>query len=345
MNKFILFLMIFLLLLFLACACDSEDEGLAPDDDDSPTDGDAADDDDDDDDGSCSGGSVTLTDENNYVFSGTLDIQSYPLKEFSDVLFDWGGLTKDLQGHDLNPATDIDTSAIIVLSPELTEEDIEEGLSTNTLSQSAMVAYLSLSPNGTTQASLSEYTVFGNDIDIETYFEASYGNWLFTIATGDTPGVGTRMTSFLQPGAEATAESLTLTDDATLLTVDVDLTTLTPLAVEAGTANLSVDWSGLTAKGDGSEFVARDVDQVMVAHYASLGLSDLEEQFLDIELIADTIWTVSVSSGTTVDFANLYSATDDFTGIDDEGVWILALRCTTCANPAPPFLSILQPCP
>ena len=34
---------------------------------------------------------------------------------------------------------------------------------------------------------------------------------------------------------------------------------------------------------------------------------------------------------------------EPFTGFTGEGTWILALRCSTCSNPAPPFATVLLP--
>mgnify|MGYP005741916403 CR=1 FL=1 len=45
-------------------------------------------------------------------------------------------------------------------------------------------------------------------------------------------------------------------------------------------------------------------------------------------------------SGTTgFDLATL----SGFTGFSGDGIWILALTCSTCANPAPLFLTVLEP--
>jgi hypothetical protein len=30
-------------------------------------------------------------------------------------------------------------------------------------------------------------------------------------------------------------------------------------------------------------------------------------------------------------------------GVTPDGTWVLALRCSTCANPAPRFLTLLEP--
>jgi hypothetical protein len=31
-------------------------------------------------------------------------------------------------------------------------------------------------------------------------------------------------------------------------------------------------------------------------------------------------------------------------GIEEEGTWFMALTCTRCPNPAPSFLTVLEPC-
>ncbi len=293
----------------------------------------------------CEGGStLKLANANNYDFTGSLDIKPYPLAEFSDVVIDWSGLTKDLQGHDLNPATDLNYTGLIVLN-NLTEQEVEQRLSTNTLDQSYITAYLSVNLSGNTSVHLSDYTVFGNDIGITTYFKQGYGVWLLTLATGTTPGVGTRMAAFLEPDPTATSTQLSIGNDSTKLSFTVDLQSLQKLSVPAATTSLTTDWSGITLKGDGSKFEATDVDEVMLAHYASMTVAELQERFLDIEQLADDEWTASVTSGTTSPFTDLDSSKGAFTGITDQGVWLLALRCTTCANPAPPFVTVLQTCP
>ncbi|MBL6975201.1 MAG: hypothetical protein ISR64_05660 [Deltaproteobacteria bacterium] len=289
------------------------------------------------------GTTVVLTDDDNYTFSGSMDIRSYTLAALGDPLFDWSGLKVDLQGHAMNPAGDVDQAAVIVFT-NITEEEIEAGLSTNTLEQSHVTLFTQLKTAGATSAHLSEFTVFGNDIDVEQYFEEGYGVWLLTITRGTVPGVGTLMAAFLRPEATASAITLELTKDSTVLDFTVDLESLEGVPFPPSTPDAILDWSGLTAKGDGMEFVAGDVDEVMVAHYTDLTPTDLEKQFLDVELLADEVWTADVASGTTLELIALSGATGPFPGIDDEGTWLLTLRCTTCANPVPPFLTLLKYC-
>ena len=51
------------------------------------------------------------------------------------------------------------------------------------------------------------------------------------------------------------------------------------------------------------------------------------------------------TAGTSMNFAALQ--TDDgqaSSGIDDIGIWLVVLQCGHCRNPAPWYLSVLEPC-
>lgn len=324
------------LALFLLAGCSEntgdDDDDVAGDDDDAA--------------GECTGASTapTLADAHNYAFDGVLDIQSYVLGELSDPLFDFGGLTTDLQGHAFDPVADVDNVAVIVFHASLTQDDIEAGLSANTLEQADIAAYVNVEPGDATSVHLSDCTLFGNDIDIETYFVEGYGNWLLNLTTGTTAGTGTRMAAFFEPVPGEAADELVVTDTSTVLDFTVDLQSLHPLAVSTDEPALTLDWSAVSIDGQGNDFNPGDVDQVMLAYYADLTVEDLEADFLDIELIADRLWTLDISSGTTADLSMLDGDDSAFTGIDDQGIWLMALRCTTCANPAPPVLTLIEAC-
>ena len=73
----------------------------------------------------------------------------------------------------------------------------------------------------------------------------------------------------------------------------------------------------------------------------------LEQSRQRLENIADELYRAPAAAGATVDLTTLIEATTGapFTGIDGTGTWILALNCGECSNPAPWFLTILEPCP
>lgn len=132
-----------------------------------------------------------------------------------------------------------------------------------------------------------------------------------------------------------------MVDNSTVLSVDVDLTSLQRPLVTTNTASLSLDWSQLTTNGFGRPWVSGDIDQVLLGRYDNYMVADLEDDFLDIEIDADQLWTLDLDGGSVADLSELA----DFSGCDDQATWLLALRCTTCTNPAPPFYTVFESCP
>ena len=321
---------------FLLCAALALVCGCPTDDDDDDT---TADDDDD----ACEGGdNVALTDDHNYNFIGTLDIDSFEAMEKTSIRLHWENLTTDLQGHvlDLN---DLDIAALVVFR-YLSQEEVAQGISENTLQQSDVSLYVQAElEEGQTEVNLGDLTLFGNDIDVEQYFEEGYGTWLFTLNTGTTPGAGSRMAAFLEPLPDSEVDDIEIVDGTALVTVDADLTGLTSVGLPVGQTT-SVSWDGLTTDGQGNEMQLGSIDRLMVAHYATLTPADLEANFLDLELIADTQYDLVLEGQTEADLTTLSSDGGAFSGITADGTWILALRCDTCANPAPPFLTTLTVC-
>jgi len=129
-----------------------------------------------------------------------------------------------------------------------------------------------------------------------------------------------------------------------VLDFKVDLTSASPLEVPAATPGLTVGWSGLTTDAQGNPFEPADVDQLMLGRYDGLAAADLEAVFLDLLLLADPLFTLDLSGGTSADLSLASGEDGAFAGVDGEATWVLALLCTTCANPAPPFLTLLEPC-
>ena len=52
---------------------------------------------------------------------------------------------------------------------------------------------------------------------------------------------------------------------------------------------------------------------------------------------------MDLPGGTTASLGDATNGGAAFDGFSGNGVWLLALRCTTCANPAPLFLTVLEP--
>ena len=291
---------------------------------------------------------VLLQDGNNYAFSGILDGPSFPLAEYSDVSLSWASLTEDLQCHPLDPVEDIDNVALMIF-PRLSEEEVELGLANDSLEQVDLGVYLSYEPFGDTEVSLTELTFFGTDADIEAEFYEGHGAWLLVLTTGTTIGVGSRMIAFMTPTAEEPAMTGEIRDGCEVLDAHADLEALEAVPVSS-TGPWTLDWSALRVNAIGQPFQPLDVSEVMLARYP-YSREELQARFLDLELIADRTWTAPHLSGTQVDLSTLVDEADgsSFSGFTagsgsaEAETWLFALRCGTCANPAPPFLTVVLP--
>lgn len=285
-------------------------------------------------------GAVPLLDANSYSYTGVLDAPSFPVAALSDATLGWSGLTDDIQCHALDPVADIDDTALIVF-PYLSEAEVEDGLSNDSLSQADMTVYLAFQPGDDTEVSLSELSFFGTDADIETLFEEGSGSWMVLLKTGTTVAAGARMLAFLEPRTDTEQTRAEVTDGCSVLDFSADLSSLTPVPVLSDGPWL-LDWGGLTRDGHGNPFVPERVDGLMIARFDET-VPELEADFLDLTLLAEETWTYDITSGTSADLAALPGPSPTFPGFSSGGVWALALTCSLCPNPAPLFLTVLVP--
>lgn len=313
-----------ILLALAACVStpgDRAPEDTAPDTDDTPA--------------AAADGSVPLGDANNFAYVGTLDAPSFAVAERADVSLSWERLVTDLRCHGLDPVADIDNTALLVF-PYLTEEEVERGLSEDTMEQADLGVYLSYAPGDATSVSLSQMSFFGTDADIEAQFTADSGTWLVLLTTGTSVAVGARMLAFLTPTVDATAVTAEVDDGCAVLDFSADLASLAPVPVLRD-GPWRLDWSALTRNGQGGAFVPTRVDGLMVARFDE-SPAELEADFLDLELLAEETWSYPVAGGTSADLGAA-----GFPGFDGDGTWALALTCGTCPNPAPLFLTLVEP--
>ncbi len=285
-------------------------------------------------------GDVLLVDANNYSYTGSLNAPSFALAELTSVTLQWPELRTDLQCHALDPIADIDNTALLGF-PYLSETEVEQGLSDDSLAQVDLGVYLSYEPGDTTSVSLDQFTFFGTEANIKDEFYEGHGTWLALLTTGTGVAVGTRMLAFLTPTAGDAPTSAVLEDGCPVLDFSADLESLVVTPVLKDGPWL-LDWSALTVNGKGGTFEPTRVDSLMVARY-DLPISELQDNFLDIEALAAESWTYTLTAGSAVDLGALEGPSAPFPGFDDDSVWVLALRCGSCPNPAPLFLTVLVP--
>lgn len=279
---------------------------------------------------------IVLEDGNNYAYSGDVTIPAYLTAPATDVELCWDEVLNDIQCHDLDPTEDIDLVSLIRF-PHLTEEDVEYKVSNDSLQQVDQDGYVELETKGGTCANLSELSFFGTPIDVPNEYTTD-STYLLTISTGTTTGLGTRVMAFLTPTEGEENTSVSLESGCGVLDFEGDIESLTSIPVKVD-GPWVFDWSALTTNGLGNTLNLANVDGLLLGYYAGASTQDLQEQFLDLELIADNTWSTDLSGTTGYDLAEL----PDFTGFTADGTWILALTCSTCANPAPLFLTVLEP--
>ena len=286
---------------------------------------------------------VVLTDTNNYNFVGILEVESIATSEASDLTICWDQIVQDIQCHDTDPVSDIDNISLIRL-PHLTEEEVEEGLAGQGIQQADVSGYIEYQPEDNTCISLSDLSLFGTEIDIETEFNEEGGTFLLLLTTGVEPGVGARVLAFLAPTADETNTQVDIPDGCGALDVTVDLQNVSRVSVPAVQSSWPVSWSDLTVDAQGYDLDLNRIDGVQIGNFGSMTPSDLETQFLDLELIAEQLYNLPIEAGSSGDLSEAMDSDGNaFTGFTEDDLWIVALRCSRCSNPAPIFLTFIDP--
>jgi hypothetical protein len=292
--------------------------------------------------------------DNNYTFSSTVSVSTIAAMPNTELFFDWSTLTTDFLGHDVDPLADIDTVALILW--ELTLEEMTEKLNADELSAQYAAAAIALYTNNeVTTGSIFDFQVAGGGelppeelmprLDPANYDPATH-TYALMAQTGGVLGQGVKMVQAFHLDEASENTQVDITPESTSLSFDVDLSdSLVPVSLPLGETNVLVDWSDMETTALNLEWKIRSIQEVMVAKY-SLTPADLEAQFLDLELIADEMYRGEVEAGDEFVLTDLVEETTGapFNGITEDGTWVLALVCTRCSNPAPWYLTRLQPC-
>jgi hypothetical protein len=302
----------------------------------------------------CTNGTIVAAAANDYAFSSTITLPPVTVKSMSNLKIDWSGVTQDFLGHSLDPTTDLNTALIMIWSLDLS--DFQKSLNSDSLLASNLVVSPPpsiLPSNGATSAQLYDFTINGTAVtsaDYNSYFDptmypSSHYTYLAAVQTGDNLGTGIRMLQSFQLDASSSNTTVTLTNTSTMLQYAANLHSLHPTGVPAGTAALTLDWTQLTTNALGATFIPTNITSAIVGHYTQTP-TQLEGQFLNLQTIATDLYTADIPSGTVLDFTTLVDASGSaFPGIDSNGTWVVALICGVCRNPAPWYLTVLEPDP
>ncbi len=281
-----------------------------------------------------------LTDDHNFGYSSDLQVGTAILAEYADSQICWDELTEDTFGRAVDPLTDV-TSVILLNFPLLSPDDVRTGLLTDTLNQSDIGIYLTCEPENAC-CTLSDFGLMGSEPNVQDYFEEGTGTWLVILSSeGSLGGVAFL---FIEPDTQSAAAAAQIVNGTSSLTLDVDLQSLTQVPAPAD-GDLELDWSGLTTDGLGNGLDLYKLDRLQVGRYA-LDVTDIEAQFYDIDPIAEQMWTLDVTGIRTAHMSALADAeSQPFGTFESDGLWLMALVCTTCNNPMPRFVTVLSVAP
>jgi hypothetical protein len=301
---------------------------------------------------------ITASAADNYTFSSNLtinvtDVQPLPGPGQSMLHFDWSGLKTDLLGHPVD-LTQIGMVEIGLWN--LTLAQFEKKLNDDTLAQTdlAIIATILPAMPGATTGNIYDLTETGQKLttaQIDPYLDImTYppGNNIYTamVANGMDLGKNTRMIQGFQLNAQSTNTLVTIDSNSTKLSMTADLHSLTSPLVAAGNPAITIDWSKVMKTAAGLTFDPTQITELRVGKY-TLSATDLEmpSNFLNLDTIADTMYTAAITAGTSFDLSKAKDSNGNpFPGIDDAHTWIVALNCGDCANPAPWYLTVLKSC-
>jgi hypothetical protein len=323
-----------------------------------------------DDDGQICSAAITAAPANNYQFHSTLSFPPVSVMPDAELTFDWSAVTTDFLGRPLDPRAGVD--AVNLLLWTLTPEELQVKLNADDLSQRnlAVIATYYTEKMATT-ANVFQLTSVGMPLtrcdilpflqlpnpdpnghpecpsyaqNVGAGFDQTANTYTVMVASGTVLGAGTRMIQAFKLDPTSTNTTIAVRSDSTVLDWSVNMHDLTPTRVPRATGNITIDWSGMTVNSSGNTFNPSDITEALIAHYTQ-PVSELEAQFLNLDLLPAERWRGTIDAGTNV---NLSSFTNEagqaFAGVDGTGTWVLALICGDCRNPAPWYLTTLSAC-
>ena len=275
-----------------------------------------------------------VTDTNQFSYTSTLSCTPVQAQAQADVCLDWSGLTQDIQGHAVDEGI---TQVDLVLFRDLSWTEILDGLTEDSLTQAEVGLYVECEPSGAS-CCLDEFEIFGSSEAISEQFKEGSGNWLFSLTT---EGVhGSRTLACLEPMDDSETVLVEVGDDSASLELDVDLGAGQPVLVSTS-PELELDWSGLSIDGLGNELTHDRIDRVELASY-ELPAQELGEQFFDLRELATGSWALDISGRTSVKLSEL-EGDSAFLGVDADSTWLAVLWCSSCENPVPKAVFVLEP--
>jgi hypothetical protein len=296
-------------------------------------------------------GNVVLKDENNYKSTTKLTIPSTTTAAGAEIEICWGDLTTDLLKHTIDPLKIIDSVSFGHFEEGLAKKDIQTLLETGkNISGKVQRIYSYTVPHTAGAkpcANLSSFVVGSTPVAPASDYVASANSvYMLTFATGTVAAVGTKSMMFIDPTAGEANTSVQAKGGGEILDFHADLASKPRVEIPLA-GPWDVDWSSLTLDGMNNKFMFSNVDELLLAYYKDMTVSQVEEKILDYEIMMSESYRAPVDKG--IKHIKLETAKDKdgkaFAGFTDKlnGLWGVFLMCSTCQVPAPLAVGILDP--
>ena len=292
-------------------------------------------------------GNILLQDANNYHSTSSLKIPTVETASGADIDICWTNVVADLQCHGVAPQADLDNLAMLRFL-HLSQSQVEMKLTSGELIMSQVDGYLEHHlDHSSTCVKMSQLSFFGTPINVqEQYVESADQLYMLVVTEGTNPGVGARTMAFLKPTAASVTTRVDVSSGCGLLEFSADLASATRVPVPLARPWI-IDWHNLTRNGQGNAITFESIDGVLIGFYEGMTVADLQNNIFDLELRATTLWELPLAGGRTADLAKATQRGSGagFSGFarDTTGIWMVALRCSTCQNPAPVVMAVLEP--
>lgn len=279
-------------------------------------------------------GDLVVGEASNASYEAEWTIAASQLRAEMDASVSWDRKTADAWGLARAPDT---FDLLRLVRAGVTATEATELLALEALG-SPIAASWELEVEGLTAARLSDLGGF----DPALFAEDPSASWMLQWLDREGPREEVRDALHLTPTEAQPGTTLSVPDGAARYTFAARFGP-DELRTDEGHAVYTLDWSGLTTDAYGKPLDPARIDEVFVGRFDDVNeADDLAGDVLDLEAVASAWWTVAPAGTTAIltDARDAGGAT--FPGFTADTSWLVGGRCTTCAGPAPLWLTIVD---
>ncbi|RME23472.1 MAG: hypothetical protein D6798_13445 [Deltaproteobacteria bacterium] len=290
---------------------------------------------------------LVYTDANNYSYTADLQIDSQEVAAGADSVVDWSGLAVDMRGRAVDPAG---VDRVMLVAFNISKDDVIAAINSNSLLQSDVRVYYQFdNTDGVTSASLSDFSILGNEFNpAQDMIEHPGETWTWLVSVMDEANgrIDVLSTTFVDPLDSSSNRDIAFGDDTAVLHFSVDLHSADPLVAIAGEPDTSFNWAAATTEASGQPFDEAKASRLLVGHIRGATISDVEANVLTVLDTADELFYADAYGKDEILLSEAVERTTgaNFAGFDTDGVWLVGIECTnqTCLSPAPLIMTVVE---